>query len=129
MSPLVSLVLVSHSRPLAEGLSELVGQMVGGAVRIEVVAGLPSGELGTSQPSLRQTLKSVAAGGAVVIADLGSAVLTTKQVLAEDAPENVVLADAPLVEGAVAAAVLAAGGAEVGEVVRAAEGARDVRKL
>jgi phosphoenolpyruvate---glycerone phosphotransferase subunit DhaM len=41
-----------------------------------------------------------------------------------DDPTRAVVAQAPLVEGAVAAAVAAAGGADLAAVVRAAEGAR-----
>jgi PTS hybrid protein len=67
--------------------------------------------------------------GVVVLPDLGSAVLTVKSVLEGVNGRRVVLVDAPFVEGAVAAAVTAAAGAGLDEVVRAAEEARDVPKL
>ena len=47
--------------------------------------------------------------GVVVLGDLGSAILTVRAVLEGAANGHVRLADAPLVEGAVAAAVTASG--------------------
>jgi dihydroxyacetone kinase DhaKLM complex PTS-EIIA-like component DhaM len=67
--------------------------------------------------------------GVVVIGDLGSAILTVRHVLERNGNGRVVLADAPLVEGAVAAAVVASGGATVAEVAKAAEEARGANKL
>jgi phosphoenolpyruvate---glycerone phosphotransferase subunit DhaM len=68
-------------------------------------------------------------GGVVVLADLGSSVLTTRHVLESRANGHVKLIDAPFVEGAVAAAVASSAGSSVAEVVSAAEGARGVSKL
>ena len=67
--------------------------------------------------------------GVLVLGDLGSAILTVRHVLERRANGHVRLADAPLVEGAVAAAVTSSAGAELGLVVKAAEEARDARKL
>ena len=67
-----------------------------------------------------------------MLTDLGSAVLTARAVLADrpaGAGSDVVLVDAPFVEGAVAAAVIAATGADLATVRAAAEEARDARKL
>ena len=69
--------------------------------------------------------------GAVIVPDLGSAVLTVRAVLGEpgDLPTPVEVADAPFVEGVVAATVTAAGGGDIEAVVAAAEEARHARKL
>jgi dihydroxyacetone kinase DhaKLM complex PTS-EIIA-like component DhaM len=67
--------------------------------------------------------------GVVVIGDLGSAILTVRHVLERNGNSRVLLADAPLVEGAVAAAVIASTGATVDDVARAAEEARSANKL
>jgi PTS hybrid protein len=65
----------------------------------------------------------------LVLPDLGSAVLTVRALL-EDLPEaRVAVADAPFVEGAVAATVTAAAGADLKAVARAAEEAWHARKL
>jgi len=65
-----------------------------------------------------------------VLPDLGSAVLTVRAVLDDHGdPGGVVLADAPFVEGAVAATVTAAAGGDLKAVAAAAEEARHARKL
>jgi len=70
--------------------------------------------------------------GAVVLVDLGSSVLSVRAALNELTPaelEHLSVADAPLVEGAVAAAVAASTGCGHAEAARAAEEARTVAKL
>jgi PTS hybrid protein len=89
--------------------------------------GTPAG-LGTSFDLVSESLVAATDDGraAVVLTDLGSAVLTAEAVLDladEDVVARVRLADAPFVEGAVAAAVAAYGGAALEEVRAAAEGA------
>jgi PTS hybrid protein len=131
--PNVSLVLVSHSAGLAAGLAELVAQMAGPDVAIHAVGGLPDGSLGTDGERVLETLRAAAVGvGAVVLMDLGSSVLAVKAAQEELSPEELALlavVDGPLVEGAVAAGVLASVGASLQEVAQAAEEARDARKL
>ena len=129
---MVGIVLISHSRAIAEGAADVAAQVSAGAVRVVGVGGTDDGRLGTSIDALSSAVDKVSAGaGVVVIPDLGSAVLTVKAYLADaDAStSDIVIADAPFVEGAVAAAVTASGGAALDEVLAAAEGARDVRKL
>ena len=64
-----------------------------------------------------------------MIGDLGSAILTVRHVLERSFNGKVLLADAPLVEGAISAAVVASTGADVGQVAAAAEEARGANKL
>jgi dihydroxyacetone kinase DhaKLM complex PTS-EIIA-like component DhaM len=64
-----------------------------------------------------------------VIADLGSAVLTVKALLADDElPAGARLVDAPFLEGAVAAVVTASTGADLDAVAAAAADAYEFRK-
>jgi len=127
----VGIVLISHSRAIAEGAADVAAQVSAGTVRIVGVGGTEDGRLGTSLDALVTAVDKVSAGaGVLILPDLGSAVLTAKAYLADSRTRGgLVIADAPFVEGAVAAAVTAAGGAGLAEVVAAAEGARDVRKL
>ena len=126
----VGIVLVSHSAALAEGLAELATQMAGPDVAIIAAGGGPSGELGTDEDRVRTAVRRAdRGGGAVVLADLGSSVLTTKHVLESRSNGHVRLIDAPFVEGALAAAVASSAGSPVDSVVEAAEGARGVNKL
>lgn len=132
----VGIVLVSHSAELARGLRELVLQIGGSALAVAVAGGTDEGGLGTSYRRIADAITSVGKGsGVVVLTDLGSAVLTARAVLADwadradDHASAVRLVDAPFVEGAVAAAVIAATGADLATVCAAAEEARDARKL
>jgi PTS hybrid protein len=129
--PNVGIVLISHSRTLAEGAAELARQMGVGQVAVEPAGGTEDGGLGTSIERLESAVRDAEKGaGVVLIADLGSSVLTAKTFLEdrEDAGTEVVLADAPFVEGAVAAASAAAGGAGVTAVSEAATEAYAFRK-
>jgi phosphoenolpyruvate---glycerone phosphotransferase subunit DhaM len=127
---MVGIVVVSHSAQLARGVVELAGQMAGPEVRIEPAGGGPDGGLGTDEALVRAAIARAQAGdGAVVLADLGSSILTVRLVLEDDAERRTRLADAPLVEGAVAAAVMASAGGSVDQVLGAAEEARVIAKL
>lgn len=121
----VALVLVSHSRELAQGAVELASQMAPGVLLLPA-GGTDDGRLGTSFDAIEAALAQAVDGGraAVVLADLGSAVLTAEAVLDladDDVAARVRIADAPFVEGAVAAAVTAHGGADLERVLAAAE--------
>ena len=129
----VSLVLVSHSAEIAAGLAEMVAQIAGPGVPIVTAGGAVDGSLGTDGGRVLEAMRAAAAGaGAVVLVDLGSSVLSVRAALAElsdDELTRIAVADAPLVEGAIAAAVAAATGASCVEAARAAEEARSVAKL
>jgi phosphoenolpyruvate---glycerone phosphotransferase subunit DhaM len=128
----VGIVLVSHSAPLAEGTAELAGQVGGGTVIIATAGGTDDGRIGTSIGKIQRAIELADDGaGVLILPDLGSSVLTVRALLAEpdDLPGQVVMADAPFVEGAVAAAVTAAGGGDLVAVRDAAQEARHARKL
>jgi len=120
----VGLVLVSHSGKLAEGLSELAGQMAPD-VAIIAAGGTDDGGIGTSLEKIQSGIAQADGGaGVALLADLGSAVMTAEMALEFLDPEQqdrVRLADAPLVEGAVAAAVAAQTGQDLSAVIRDAE--------
>jgi PTS hybrid protein len=129
---MVGIVLISHSAALAQGAAELVGQ-IAGDVRVVPVGGTEDGRLGTSVELIAKAIVAADQGdGVLLIPDLGSSVLTARSLLADLEPERadqVVLADAPFVEGAVSAAVAAGAGLDLTTVASAAAEARDVRKL
>lgn len=118
----VGLVIVSHSTQLAAGVVELAGQMAPNIVLVPA-GGMDDGGLGTSLEKVMTALGQADAGdGVVLLCDLGSAVMTADSAVEFlGSPETMVIADAPLVEGAVAAAVAAQSGATLGAVRRAAE--------
>ena len=126
----VGIVLVSHSAELAAGAAHLAAQVSGGTVTIIAAGGTDDGDLGTSAAKVERGLSDAESGaGVVVLPDLGSAVLTVRAMLEDMPGARVVLADAPFVEGAVAATVTAAAGADLKAVATAAEEAWHARKL
>ena len=127
---MVGIVLVSHSSELARGLADLASQVAGPEVRIEAAGGGPEGTLGTSGEVVRGAIDRADSGdGVVVLADLGSSILTVRHLLDGLPNGHVRLADAPLVDGAVAAAVTSSAGQSLEVVLQAAEEARGARKL
>jgi phosphoenolpyruvate---glycerone phosphotransferase subunit DhaM len=129
MNP-VGIVVVSHSSELASGVADLARQMAGEGVPIVPAGGGPNGDLGTDEDRVRAAISDADRGeGVLVLADIGSSLLTVRHLLERQANGHVRLADAPLVEGAVAAAVIASAGRPLGEVLEAAEEARGASKL
>ncbi|OMH32399.1 dihydroxyacetone kinase phosphoryl donor subunit DhaM [Tersicoccus sp. Bi-70] len=125
----VGLVIVSHSPKIAEGVRDLAAQMAAD-VRIVPAGGTDEGGIGTSLEVVMAAVESAQSGdGVVVLTDLGSAVMTAESVLEfldDDARALVRVPDAPLVEGAVAAAVAAQGGADLDRVAADAAAAGGV---
>ena len=129
---MVGIVIVSHSRKIAEGVRDLAEQVASASGRIVAAGGLEDGEIGTDAVMISEAIRAADGGdGVVVLADLGSGIMSAEVAmeLLEDDNIDVRLADAPVVEGAVAAAVEAACGSPIEEVLRAAEEARSARKL
>ncbi len=130
MTQSVGIVLVSHSPQLAAGLRELTGQLGGGAVPVAVAAGTEDGGIGTSYELITAAVAQADRGaGVLLIPDLGSSVLTARAVLEDLGRADVLLVDAPFVEGAVAAVVTASTGAALAEVAAAAREAWSARKF
>ncbi|HEX2347908.1 MAG TPA: dihydroxyacetone kinase phosphoryl donor subunit DhaM [Ktedonobacterales bacterium] len=123
----VGLVIVSHSQRLAEGVAELAGQMTQGAVKIVAAGGTDSSELGTSLEKVQRALEAADSGdGVLLLIDLGSATMVAQmalEALPEERRARVLLSDAPLVEGAVVAAVEASIGSDLAQVAATAKDA------
>lgn len=128
---MIGIVLVSHSAALAEGLADMARQITGGDVPVLPAGGGPEGTLGTDADLIAAAIREAEAGdGVLVLVDLGSAVLSVRALLADGDLDGarVILADAPLVEGAIAAAATASIGADLDAAAAAAREAWDVRK-
>lgn len=130
---MVGIVVVAHSGKVAEGLAEFAGQLARPGQKILAAGGLADGAVGTDAVRIGEAIAAADSGdGVVVLVDLGSALLSTEtalELLGDELRPRVRIADAPLVEGCVSAAVKASLGDPLAEVVAAAEEARDYRKL
>jgi dihydroxyacetone kinase phosphotransfer subunit len=130
MTNAVGIVLVSHSAELAAGLRQLLAQIGSDTVPVIAAGGTDDGRIGTSYDLVAKAIDQAdRGGGVVVLPDLGSSVLTARTVLQDNPRADVTIVDGPFVEGAVAAVVTAAGGADLTTVVAAAQEARHVPKL
>lgn len=130
---MVGIVLVSHSRKIVEGLYELINQMTGGKVRIGISGGTDDGRLGTNTAEIINEIQKADSGdGVVVLADIGSALMSAQmaiEFLGDEYSGKVRIADAPLVEGAVAACVEASIGSNLDKVAEVAKEAGKIAKL
>jgi PTS hybrid protein len=131
----IGLVLVAHSADVVRGVAAMVAQAAPG-VPVGGAGGLGGGRLGTNglevEGALRRVLAAADGDGVLVLLDLGSAAMAVDLALDELDPADralVRLTEAPFVEGAVLAAVAAAGGAGMDAVAAAAEGACSLPKL
>src|SRR5437763_6313297 len=129
----VGLVIVAHSAQLAAGVVELAGQMVQGKTPLAAAGGGIDDVLGTSADKILAAIQAVdGPDGVLVLLDLGSAVLSAElalELLSDEQRERIRLSYAPLVEGAVAAALEASLGRTLAQVQQEAEKTANVNQL
>jgi multiphosphoryl transfer protein len=124
----VGIVIVSHSYRIAEGVAELAREMGGPDVRLETAGGLdlPEHPIGTDAALVMAAIERAwSEEGVLVLMDLGSAVLSAEmalEFLEDERREKILLCEAPIVEGAVSAAVTARMGATLEAVAAEARG-------
>ena len=116
---MVGIVIVSHSKNLADSVVEFTGLMAPDA-KIAAAGGMEDGGFGTSFEKIQKAIESVySEEGVIVLMDMGSAVMTTEMVLDMFEPDTVKMADCPLVEVAVVATINAVSGMKMDEILAA----------
>lgn len=124
-----SIVIVSHSQKLAEGVVE-VAKMMAHNVTVIAAGGKENGELGTSYEKIAAAINEVYTDdGTAILMDMGSAVMTAEIVLESMNERRLKLIDAPIVEGAILAAIEAAAETSLEDLPEKMQQARDVRKI
>lgn len=124
-----SIVIVSHSQKLAEGIVE-VAKMMAHNVTVIAAGGKENGELGTSYEKIAAAINEVYTDdGTAILMDMGSAVMTAEIVLESMDERRLKLIDAPIVEGAILAAIEAAAETSLEDLPEKMQQARDVRKI
>jgi len=128
----VGIIIVSHSEKLGAGLAELLKQLGGDGVPIASASGV-NGQLGTDATKIAEAIEAMPGENEIVIFfDIGSALLSCDMALelvSEINRRRVRIADAPLVEGAIAGVVEASLGKSAAEVLVRAVEARQIEKL
>lgn len=106
-----SILLVSHSQQLTDGLKEMIEQMQQSEDVLLFSLGGVEGRIGSDPMKIIDAINQSADSAIYfVFADIGSAVLNAemaKEMLDEDQQKKYYLVDAPLVEGAFAGAITA----------------------
>ena len=129
----IGVILVSHSEYIALGLKELVNEMNDGSVPVVAAGGADGGRIGTSAIKIQEAIESLEDCDHILIyADLGSSILSAETALDlvdEDLADKCRMVDCPIVEGALAGVIMAAGSGDVEAAVQASEEARGVLKL
>lgn len=126
---MVGLVIVSHSRALANALIDLVGQVSNTEIPMAFSAGVgpERDEFGTDAIEIMEAIQSVySEDGVLVLMDLGSAILSAEmalELLPPDMAENIRFCAAPIVEGAIAAGVQVGLGSDLETVCNEARSA------
>ncbi len=127
---MVNLVLVSHSSSLAAGVAELARAMTQqSSIIIATAAGTgdPANPLGTNPEDIQRAIEAAYSDdGVLVLMDLGSALIGAEmalEFLPDDRGAKVRLCAAPMIEGAIAAAVQASLGGTLDQVMHEALGA------
>lgn len=116
---MVGIVIVSHSRNLAESIVEYTGLMAGDA-QVAAAGGTDDGTFGTSFQKIYDAIARVdAPEGVLVLMDMGSAVMTTEMVLEAYGSDRVEMVDCPIVEGAVVATISAQAGMSRADIIEA----------
>ena len=120
---MVNLVLVSHSPSLARGVAELARLMTQQSPLIIATAagtGDENSPLGTNAEEIAKAMEEAYSDdGVLVLMDMGSAVLSAEmalEFLSPDKKAKFMLSSAPIVEGAVSAAVQASLGGNLEQV-------------
>jgi dihydroxyacetone kinase phosphotransfer subunit len=120
---MVGIVIVSHSAKIAEGVKELALEMTENYDKLICAGGLESGEIGTDAVRIMEAIQTADSGdGVVILADIGSSIISAEtaiDLLEEEI--DVRIADAPIVEGAIVAAVEASIGSDIDTVINAAK--------
>lgn len=113
----VGIVIISHSEQVAEGIREIIRQVVE-EVPVEIAGGTDDGDIGTSLDKIMNAIERADQNsGVLLFYDLGSAKMNAEIAMEMSNNENIFLVEAPILEGAYIAAVEASIGKNVEEII------------
>lgn len=130
---MVGIVVVSHSPKIAEGIKDLADEMTRGRVKVMAAGGVDDYSIGTNAERIHAAIvEAYSDDGVLILMDLGSAAMSAQmaiEMLPPEAQSNVLLSEAPIVEGAIMAAVESSIGNNLAHVNAVAEEASTMRKI
>ena len=126
---MAAIVIVSHSKKLAEGVADIC-KMAAHSQIVYSVGGLEDGSFGTDYQRIESILRTVDnSEGVIVFADLGSSVMTAEMAIENIGSDTIKIADCPMVEGAVMAAVLSSAGVDTDTIMKELDTVAQQKKL
>ena len=126
---MVGIVVVSHSDKLVEGVIHLT-KMSAKEAKIVGAGGLEDKSYGTSFDIITNAINEVySEDGVIVIVDMGSAVMTSQMAIEMLGKDKVVLADCPLVEGAVTATIMASNNMDLDTILNELKSVSSINKV
>ena len=126
---MIGIIIVSHSAKLAAGVKDIICMMAP-EVLVSVAGGHEDGSYGICRPLIRSAMRDMRkADHVLVFMDLGSASTAVEDISGEFPLGKFEMMNCPMVEGAVNAAVMIAGGAPLKDVLRAAMESRNAFKF
>lgn len=130
---MVGIVIVSHSKKVAEGIADICFQMAQSELKIVPAGGTEDGRIGTDAKRIKEAIYEADQGdGVLILVDLGSAVMSAEtaiELLDEELRKRVIIADAPVVEGSITAVIQASIGDPLEKVKVVAEECKGLNKL
>ena len=130
---MVGIVIVSHMVSIAEGVRDMAKKVVPNELKIIAAGGTADGSFGTDSAKICRAIEEADDGqnGVIIITDVGSSIISAGlaiEGLSMQLHQRVKIADAPIVEGAIAAASEAAKGSDLMTVLNVTETAKSVSK-
>jgi dihydroxyacetone kinase phosphotransfer subunit len=133
---MLGILIVSHSEDAARGIAQIAKGMsqAGNGVEILGAGGNDDGGLGVSVAKISLALDEMLpkCDGILIVPDLGSSILSSRGaigMLSDEDAAKIVIADAPVLEGAMLAAVEASTGSDLATVAATARDARNLKKV
>lgn len=130
---MVGIVIVSHMVSIAEGVRDMAKKVAVDKLKIIAAGGTADGSFGTDSAKICRAIEEADDGecGVIIITDVGSSIISAGlaiEGLSMQLHQRVKIADAPIVEGAIAAASEAAKGSDLNTVLKATEMAKSISK-
>ena len=129
-------MLVSHSKQITDGLKSMIDQMINGSKAVQIVSlgGTEDGGLGTDPMKILNAIKESADSKWILIfCDIGSSIMSTTSALDllddDELKAKVRCVDAPLVEGAFAAGVIATTTDDINDIISQVDDAKTQKKF
>lgn len=129
---MIGIVIVSHSSKVAEGIKDIADQMNDGSVTLIAAGGADNGRIGTNTLKILEALEQLKDSKSILVfVDLGSASMSSQMaidMLDEEIKNKIMIVDAPLIEGVIAATIQATTTDDIESVISTAIESKDLRK-